>query len=229
MRLLLAYLFCLFIAVAPVLGCLGPKDEATLSAKAQIELAPAVEAEEDAGAAAKAALEALLAAQTPEELDAAKRDLEEANATLASAVADRKAAEASLAEKERELREINGRGFLGFATAFWPQLAAVAPVAAAGIGAAAGLFSPRWREHAGKALKSLVPADGRMDVGAFMVSVAKAYGLAHTSSDPAELADVVDELVTKKTALSPDEKAVLLAKLEALRSKVDASPAPIAA
>ncbi len=224
MKLLIAYLFCIFIAVAPVLGCLGPTDEATLQNQAKVELAPAVEAEQDAGAAAQEALQDLLAAQTPEELENAKNRLQAANAILAQAVEARKVAEASLAEKERELREANGMGFLGFATAFWPQLAAIAPVAAAGVGAAAGLFSPRWREHAGNAIKSIVPADGKMDVSGAITSLVKAYGFGHTSNDPGQLVEVVSDLIAKKGLMTPAEKADYLAKLDAARGVLTEIP-----
>ena len=211
----------LLAMTAGVVACtLTPEQEDELGAVIAAEQADVAAAEAVAGTEALEALEALLGAETVDDIEAARVALEEGATAFAALQAELLDAEAAVAEKERELVALQSGDMIAVASTFWPQLAAAGPIVAG----LAGLLSKRWRKHAANALKSVLPVDGKVDLGGGLLSLAKAYGLAHTNESPEEIVSVAEKLLKQRGPMTQAEAQALLAQITELRTQAAKAP-----
>lgn len=117
---------------------------------------------------------------------------------------------------QTQANERQVRGILDFALGWIPNLpeSAKTTIVAAGAPLGASLLFKRPREHYGKALKaiaqsavelnpvgaSVAPGKAAMQIGEAVKSIARAWGLSHTTDDPAELERVAAKLKAKQAA-----------------------------
>jgi len=167
------------------------RDALAAEAQAAQELFETAEANLEA-ARAEGAAEAIAAAEA--ERDAA---LETATSRLEELLEPYAAADAAVDAKTKEIAEVESadlgaqaQGLLGPVAPFIP-----APLQPVAVGVAAlvpWLASKRSRQHLAKSVRELNPLSGGGTApGEALFSIARAFGLDHSSDDPAELLEVV--------------------------------------